>query len=99
MERHKFTVNEWVFNDSTCSFALNFSVASQEKEDCEFYTLTVPYSFEEPTQFSQKVHSMMILYVNNMRNFTAAKELLSTYTFVDSVRASNKYNIKQENDE
>lgn len=99
MKKHKFTILAWVFSESTCSFSINFSVASQDDEDCEFYTLTVPYNFEEPTQFSQKVHSMMVLYVNNVRNLQTSKEMLSDYSFVDLVRASNIIKTKQENDE
>jgi hypothetical protein len=97
MEKHKFTVTEWVFSESTCAFLINFSVASLENEDCEFYTLTVPYNFEEPGQFQQKVHSMMSLYVNNVRNLNTTKTLLADFTFVELAKASNKINSKQEN--
>jgi hypothetical protein len=97
MERHKFTVTEWVFIESTCSFKVNFSIVSQEKEDCEFYTLTVPYNFEEPGVFAQKAHSLMVLYVNNTRNLEECKKLLSEFTFIDSVRPSvNNENTEEE---
>ncbi len=97
MEKHKFTITEWVFSESTCAFSINFSVASLEDEDCEFYTLTVPYNFEEPGQFQQKVHSMMSLYVNNMRNLNTTKTMLADFTFVELAKASNKLKNKQEN--
>lgn len=99
MKKHKFTIAEWTFNESTCVFSIYFSVASQETEDCEFYTLTVPYNFEEPAQFLSKVHSMMTLYVNNMRNFSEVKQLLSGYTFIESAKVSDKYTTNQENEE
>jgi hypothetical protein len=97
MEKHKFTITEWVFSESSTSFKINFSVASQETEDCEFYTLAVPYNFEEPTVFKQKVHNMMVLYVNNMRIFDECKEILSDLTFVETIRksANNKEEDKE----
>jgi len=96
MKKHKFTILAWVFSESTCSFSINFSVASQEDEDCEFYTLTVPYNFEDPMQFSQKVHSMLVLYVNNIRNLEISKGMLTDYSFLDLVKASNISKNKEE---
>ena len=97
MEKHKFTITEWVFNESTCAFSINFSVASQEKEDCEFYTLTVPYNFEEPAQFLAKTHSTMVIYANNLRNFEQVKEMISGYSFIDLAKSVNKSNKQESN--
>ena len=97
MNQHRFSILEWVFNEDTCSFSINFSVSSQDTEDCRFYTMSIPYALEEPLVFRQKIHSSMVLYVNNLRYLEEAKEMLSDFSFLEVTRPSLKHNNKQEN--
>ena len=98
MHKHKFSINEWVFNEDTCSFYIGFSVSSQEDEDCQMYTMTIPYALEEPLVFRQKVHNAMVLYVNNLRYLDETKQMLSELNFVDLARPSININTTGDNE-
>lgn len=99
MEKHKFSINEWVFNEDTCSFSIRFSVSAQNTEDCQTYAMSIPYALEEPIVFRQKVHNSMVLYVNNLRYLDETKQMLSDFTFVDLARPSVVINETGEQNE
>jgi hypothetical protein len=92
MDKHKFAISEWVFNEDTCSFSIRFTVSAQNDEDCQSYAMTIPYALEEPLVFRQKVHNSMVLFVNNLRYLDETKQMLSDLTFVDYARPSVKIN-------
>jgi len=92
MKKHRFSINEWVFNEDTCSFSITFSVSAQDTEDCLTYSMTIPYALEEPVVFRQKVHNSMVLFVNNLRYLDDTKQMLSDLSFVDMARPSVKIN-------
>jgi hypothetical protein len=90
MKKHRFSINEWVFNEDTCSFSIGFSVLAQDTEDFANYSMTIPYALEEPVVFCQKVHNSMVLFVNNLRYLDETKQMLSDMSFIDMARPSVK---------
>lgn len=88
MNRHKFSVLHWVYDISTSTFKVSFSVANQETEHVEFYTVPIPYSFEEPIEFVQKVRSAITLYIINLRRLEQTKMKLMDCTWTTEVQPS-----------
>jgi hypothetical protein len=97
MEKHTYSISEWVFSEDTCSFSIRFSVASQGSEDCKFYTMSVPYALEDPLVFRQKLHNSMVLFVNNLRYLEDTKSMLENFTFVDYARTTVANSIEEKN--
>jgi hypothetical protein len=95
VEKHTYSISEWVFNEDTCSFSIRFSVAAHNSEDCQFYTMTVPYALEEPIVFRQKLHNSMVLFVNNLRYLDDTKSMLENFTFVDFARPTAVNSIQE----
>jgi hypothetical protein len=85
MNRHKFSVIHWAYDSTTSQFTVSFSVANQETEHVEFHKVSIPYSFEESAEFSQKVQSVITMYVINLRRLQQTKMRLMDLTWTTSI--------------
>lgn len=88
MSRHKFSVTHWTYDSTTSTFTVAFCVANQETEHVEFHKVPIPYTFEDPYEFAQKVQSVITMYIMNLRRLQVTKMKLMDLTWSTDVPES-----------
>jgi hypothetical protein len=85
MNRHKFSVIHWAYDNTTSQFTVSFAVANQETEHVEFHKIPIPYSFEDSVEYMQKVRGVITMYVIQLRRLEQTKMRLMDLNWVSEV--------------
>lgn len=83
--RYKFTITSWELNTQQTEFTVKFIVACLDSEYLEKHTITVPYSNDDAPLFKEKVRLLMVVQFMSSLRLTAAKGVLSDFTFVEEL--------------